>query len=86
VDGARGGGLVAREAQGRRPTINRRVLGAFTAAVALHALWDTLAGAGGSLVVWLMGLLVAAASLALLIRRVREAARAGADRAADRVV
>ncbi|HEX8259628.1 MAG TPA: PrsW family intramembrane metalloprotease [Rubrobacteraceae bacterium] len=65
-----------------RPTVNGRVLGAFLTAVVLHALWDTFAGikssgAAGFLVVSLVSLLVAAASLILLIRRVREARRVG---------
>jgi protease PrsW len=64
-----------------RPTVNGRVLVAFLTAVVLHALWDTFAGvkgtgATGSLVGWLGSLLVAAASLVLLIRRVREARHA----------
>lgn len=64
-----------------RPTVNGRVLGAFLTAVVLHALWDTVAGVEGSgavgpLVGWLLSLLVAIASLVLLIRRVREARRA----------
>jgi RsiW-degrading membrane proteinase PrsW (M82 family) len=64
-----------------RPTVNGRVLVAFLTAVVLHALWDTFAGVkgtstAGSLVGWLGSLLVAAASLVLLIRRVREARRA----------
>jgi RsiW-degrading membrane proteinase PrsW (M82 family) len=65
-----------------RPTVNGKVLGAFLTAVVLHALWDTAAsvdssGAVGPLVGWLLSLLVAIASLVLLIRRVREARRAG---------
>ena len=64
-----------------RPTANARVLGAFLTAVVLHTLWDTLSGvegsgAAGSLAGWLGSLLVAVASLVLLIRRVREARRA----------
>ncbi|WP_273841662.1 PrsW family intramembrane metalloprotease [Rubrobacter calidifluminis] len=63
-----------------RPVMNRRVVGSFVAAVILHALWDTFNGAGGpAFSGWpflrLMALLVALVSLALLIRRVREASR-----------
>lgn len=73
-----------------RPTINRRVLGAFATAVVLHALWDTFAGVRSVtfiefLSVELVSLLVAIASLTLLIRRVREAGRDGGGPGAVRV-
>lgn len=62
-------------------TLNWRVVGAFATAVALHALWDTFASLGGTsfprfAIVSLLSLAVAAASLTLLIRRIREAGRA----------
>jgi RsiW-degrading membrane proteinase PrsW (M82 family) len=65
-----------------RPVLNRSVVGAFVAAVVLHALWDTFASVksttlGGVAGVGLVSLLVALVSLVLLIRRVREARRAG---------
>ena len=61
-------------------TVNWRVVGAFLAAVVLHALWDTFAGIQSStfmelLSVEFLSLLVALVSLTLLIRRVREARR-----------
>jgi protease PrsW len=61
--------------------VNWRVVGAFLAAVVLHALWDTFAGIQSStfvgfLSVELLSLLVAFVSLTLLIRRVREARQA----------
>jgi protease PrsW len=64
-------------------TLNWRVGGAFLTAVVLHALWDTFASIGSAtfvefLGVMLLSLLVAVVSLALLIRRVREARRASA--------
>jgi RsiW-degrading membrane proteinase PrsW (M82 family) len=62
-------------------TLDWRVLGAFLAAVVLHALWDTFASVKsptfvGFLRVELLSLLIALISLTLLIRRVREARRA----------
>jgi protease PrsW len=64
-------------------TLNWRVVGAFLTAVALHALWDTFATVRSatfveSLSVELLSLSVALVSLVLLIRRMREARRAGA--------
>lgn len=66
---------------GRTVLLNRRVVGAFLLAVALHALWDAFASAKSQTAVGFMGLgllslLVAVVSLGLLIRRVREARRA----------
>jgi protease PrsW len=63
-----------------RAMLNRKVVGAFAAAVLLHSLWDTfnsLRGVTfvGSLSLELLSLLVAVVSLTLLIRRVREASR-----------
>jgi protease PrsW len=63
-------------------TLNRHVVGAFVTAVILHALWDTFASVRSAtfvefLDVELLSLLVALISLGLLIRRVREARRAG---------
>jgi protease PrsW len=63
-------------------TLNWRVLGAFLTAVVLHALWDTFASVKsatfvGFLRVELVSLLIALASLVLLIRRAREARRTG---------
>ena len=63
-----------------RPVLNGKVVGAFATAVVLHTLWDAfnlLRGATfvGFLSVELLSLLVAAVSLTLLIRRVREASR-----------
>jgi RsiW-degrading membrane proteinase PrsW (M82 family) len=64
-------------------TLNWRVGGAFLTAVVLHALWDTFASLRSTTVVEFLGvvflsLLVALVSLVLLLRRVREARRAGA--------
>ena len=64
------------------PTLNRAVVGAFVTAVVLHALWDTFASVKsatfvGFLHIELISLLIALASLTLLVRRVREAKRAG---------
>jgi RsiW-degrading membrane proteinase PrsW (M82 family) len=64
------------------PTLNRAVVGAFAMAVILHALWDTFASAKsatfvGFLHIELISLVIAIVSLTLLIRRVREARRAG---------
>lgn len=61
--------------------LNWRILGAFSTAVILHALWDTFASVGSAtfvefLSVELLSLLVALISLVLLLRRVREARRA----------
>jgi protease PrsW len=66
--------------------LNWRILGAFSTAVILHALWDTFASVRSAtfvefLSVELLSLLVALISLVLLLRRVREARRA-----MDRVV
>ncbi len=62
-------------------TINARVIGAFAVAVGLHTLWDTFTSIGGAgsplyLVTILLSLAIAAISLTLLIRRIREASRA----------
>ncbi len=67
--------------QAGHATLNWRVAGAFLTAVALHALWDTFASLGSAtfsrfIVVSLLSLAVAAISLTLLIRRLREASRA----------
>jgi RsiW-degrading membrane proteinase PrsW (M82 family) len=64
-------------------TLNWRVGGAFLTAVILHALWDTFESIRSTTVVEFLGvaflsLLVAVVSLVLLLRRVREARRAGA--------
>jgi protease PrsW len=64
-------------------TLNWRVVGAFLTAVALHALWDTFASVRSatfvkSLRVELLSVSVALVRLVLLIRRMREARRAGA--------
>jgi RsiW-degrading membrane proteinase PrsW (M82 family) len=64
-------------------TLNWRVGGAFLTAVILHALWDTFESIKSTTVVEFLGvaflsLLVAVVSLVLLLRRVREARRAGA--------
>ena len=64
-------------------TLNWRVGGAFLTAVVLHALWDTFASIRSATVVeflsvTFLSLLVAVVSLVLLLRRVREARRAGA--------
>jgi protease PrsW len=64
-------------------TLNWRVFGAFLTAVVLHALWDTFASLRSATFVDFLGvaflsLLVAVVSLMLLLRRVREARRAGA--------
>jgi RsiW-degrading membrane proteinase PrsW (M82 family) len=66
-------------------TLNRHVIGAFLTAVILHALWDTFASVKSTtfvefLSVEVVSLLVAVISLVLLIRRVREARRAGGER------
>ena len=66
-------------------TFNWRVGGAFATAVILHALWDTFASMrsvtfAAFVSIHLVSLLIALVSLTLLIRRVREARRAG-DRA-----
>lgn len=60
--------------------LNGAVVVAFVAAVLLHALWDIVNGLGGtSAAAWigtiLGNLIIAAASMTLLIRRVREAVR-----------
>jgi RsiW-degrading membrane proteinase PrsW (M82 family) len=65
------------------PTLNRHVVGAFLTAVILHALWDTFASVRSATFVEFLGvelvsLLIALASLVLLIRRVHEARRASA--------
>jgi RsiW-degrading membrane proteinase PrsW (M82 family) len=62
-------------------TLNRHVIGAFLAAVILHALWDTFASVKSVtfsefLDVELSSLLIALISLVVLLRRVREARRA----------
>jgi RsiW-degrading membrane proteinase PrsW (M82 family) len=64
-------------------TLNWRVGGAFLTAVILHALWDTFASVRSATFLEFLGvvflsLLVAVVSLVLLLRRVREARRAGA--------
>jgi streptomycin 6-kinase len=64
-------------------TLNWRVGGAFLMAVVLHALWDTFASLRSATFVEFLGVvflsvLVAVVSLVLLLRRVREARRAGA--------
>jgi len=64
-------------------TLDWRVLGAFLTAVVLHTLWDTFASLRSATLVEFLGvaflsLLVAVVSLVLLLRRVREARRAGA--------
>ena len=64
-------------------TLNWRVGGAFLTAVVLHALWDTFASIRSASFIEFLGvaflsLLVAVVSLVLLLRRVREARRAGA--------
>lgn len=63
-----------------RPVLNGRVVGAFLAAVILHALWDTFNSLRGATLVEfasveLLSLLVALVSLIVLIRRVREASK-----------
>lgn len=62
-------------------TLNWRVGGAFLTVVVLHTLWDTFASLGSAsfsqfVFVGLLSLVVAVVSLALLIRRIREASRA----------
>ncbi|AHY48176.1 Protease prsW family (plasmid) [Rubrobacter radiotolerans] len=68
-----------------RPTINRRVIGAFATVVVLHALWDTFQGTRGAtfvefLSLELISLAIAVVSVTIFVRRVREADRT--DRAA----
>lgn len=68
-------------AKAGRVKINWRVIGAFITAVVLHALWDTFNGFRGTSFVSsasleLLSLIVAIASLTLLIRRIQEASRA----------
>jgi len=63
-----------------RAVLNGKVVGAFVTAVVLHTLWDTFNLLRGTTFVGFVGvelvsLLIAIASLALLIRRVREASR-----------
>lgn len=63
-----------------RITVNVRVASAFITAVVLHALWDTFNSLQGPtlisfLSIEFLSLLVALASLVLLIRRIREAGR-----------
>jgi protease PrsW len=67
-------------AKAGRPVLNGKVVGAFATAVILHALWDTfnlLRGTTfvGFLSLEFLSLLVAVASLMLLVRRVREASK-----------
>lgn len=64
-----------------RATLDWRVAGAFLTAVLLHTLWDTFASIGSTsvtqfVIVGLLSLGVAVASLTVLIRRIREASRA----------
>lgn len=73
-----------------RAVLNSRIAGAFFVAVILHALWDTFASVKSPtfvefLGVELLSLLVAVVSLTLLIRRVREARRAGNGSVSGRV-
>jgi RsiW-degrading membrane proteinase PrsW (M82 family) len=65
-------------------TLNWRVVGAFLTAVVLHALWDTFATVKSAtfvefLSIEVLSLLIALVSVVLLLRRVREARRAGED-------
>lgn len=60
--------------------VNAKVIGAFATAVVLHTLWDTFSLLRGATFVESVGLellsiLIAIASLTLLIRRIREASR-----------
>lgn len=66
-------------------TVNVRVLVAFIIAAVLHAFWDTFNSLKGPtlisfLSIELLSLLVALASLVLLIRRIREADRQDSSR------
>lgn len=66
-------------------TVNVRVLVAFITAAVLHAFWDTFNSLKGPtlisfLSIELLSLLVALASLVLLIRRIREADRQNSSR------
>jgi len=65
-----------------RGLLSLSVVGAFVLAIVLHTLWDTvnsLGGitAGGLIIVILGNVAIAAISLTLLIRRMREAVRYG---------
>ncbi len=66
----------------RQGLLSLSVISAFVLAIVLHTLWDTVNGLGGStagglIIVILGNVAIAAISLTLLIRRMREAVRYG---------